>query len=204
MMLEFAHDISGVVLAGGENKRYGGIPKSKVIIGGKPVISRIIDTISEIFSEIIIVTNTLQEYSSFGDCIIVGDEYLKVGPLGGIHASMKASARKSVFVFAGDMPFLDRTIIMQQIEYFNSSAYDSVIPRVGRFDETLHAIYRNSLFIILEKHLASGEGNAVKDFLKKVKVDYWKLEGSVQINKAFTNINSPSGAEEAENLLKIG
>ena len=41
------------------------------------------------------------------------DEILGAGPLGGIHAAMKASSNDSIFVFAGDMPFLDKDIIIK-------------------------------------------------------------------------------------------
>jgi molybdopterin-guanine dinucleotide biosynthesis protein A len=49
--------ISGVILAGGSNKRFGGITKANVVIDGETIISRIISTISDLFDEIIIVTN---------------------------------------------------------------------------------------------------------------------------------------------------
>ena len=36
--------ISGVILAGGANKRFGGITKATIIIEGEKIISRIIST----------------------------------------------------------------------------------------------------------------------------------------------------------------
>ena len=44
-----AENISGVILAGGENKRFDGINKSNLIIGGSSIISRIVNIISDIF-----------------------------------------------------------------------------------------------------------------------------------------------------------
>ena len=60
--------ISGVILAGGDNKRFGGILKSNTIIGGETIISRITGTVRDLFNEIIIVTNTPAE---FRECIQV-------------------------------------------------------------------------------------------------------------------------------------
>ena len=111
MRTEKAKNISGVILAGGENKRFDGIIKSNIIIRGSSIISRIIDTISDIFEEIIIVTNTPEKFHPFNNCKIVADQFLKAGPLGGIHSAIKASSKESVFIFAGDMPFLDKKII---------------------------------------------------------------------------------------------
>ena len=41
--------------------------KSKIVIGGKTIISRITDTIGDLFSEIIIVTNTPEEFKEFSN-----------------------------------------------------------------------------------------------------------------------------------------
>jgi molybdopterin-guanine dinucleotide biosynthesis protein A len=51
------HNISGVILAGGSNKRFTGMTKANIVIGGKTIISRIMEIIRDIFDEIIIVTN---------------------------------------------------------------------------------------------------------------------------------------------------
>jgi molybdopterin-guanine dinucleotide biosynthesis protein A len=116
--------ISGVILAGGTNKRFGGITKANVVIGGKTIISRMISTISDLFDEIIIVTNNPIEFKDLTQYKIVQDLFLKAGPLGGIHAALNASSEDAIFVFAGDMPFLDKEIISDQINEFNKREYD--------------------------------------------------------------------------------
>jgi molybdopterin-guanine dinucleotide biosynthesis protein A len=194
-------NISGVILAGGENKRFGGIVKSNIEIDGSPIISRILYVISDIFSEIIIVTNTPGEFRYLTGCKIVGDQFLKAGPLGGIHASMKSSSKDSVFIFAGDMPFLDKDIIMRQIDHFSLQTASALIPKINGKEEPLHAIYRNSLMTSLEEYLSEGKNFAVRDFLAGEKVDYFNLEESEKTIKAFTNINTPEGAKEAEIIL---
>ena len=112
-------NISGVVLAGGANSRFGGRNKAKTLIGGGQIILRILYTLRQIFDEIIIVTNTPDEYGQLEGVKIARDHFLKVGPLGGIHASMKVSSKEAVFIFAGDMPFLNRDLIISFI--FRSS-----------------------------------------------------------------------------------
>ena len=137
--------ISGVILAGGSNKRFGGITKANVVIEEETIISRIISAIGGLFDEIIIVTNTPEEFREFIQCKIVKDQYLKAGPLGGIHAALKESSENAIFVFAGDMPFLDKNIITDQINEFNKNEYDVLIPSINQFIEPLHAIYRKSV-----------------------------------------------------------
>jgi molybdopterin-guanine dinucleotide biosynthesis protein A len=184
--------ISGVILAGGANKRFGGITKATIIIDGEKIINRMIGTISNLFEELIIVTNTPKEFQAFRECKIIEDQYKEAGPLGGIHAALKSASADSIFVFAGDMPFLDKKIISDQIDEFNRNNYDVIIPRVGELIEPLHAIYRKSVIEDLERFLSGGHNRAVRDFLAELKTGYFQINETETSIKAFTNINLPS------------
>ena len=187
-----ANRISGVILAGGSNKRFGGITKANIVIDGETIISRIISTISDLFVEIIIVTNKPEEFQEFIQYKIVEDQYLKTGPLGGIHAALKISSEDSIFVFAGDMPFLNKEIISDQISEFNKREHDVLIPEIDQFIEPLHAIYRKSTLNHLERFLSEGKSRAVRDFLSEVNVGYLQMTKNEKTKIAFANINSPS------------
>jgi molybdopterin-guanine dinucleotide biosynthesis protein A len=187
-----ANRISGVILAGGSNKRFGGITKANVVIDGETIISRIISTISDLFVKIIIVTNMPEEFQEFIQYKIVEDQYLKAGPLGGIHAALKASSEDAIFVFAGDMPFLDKEIISDQINEFSKEQHEVLIPEVDQFIEPLHAIYRKSVLNHLERFLSEGKSRAVRDFLREVNVGYLQMPKTEGTKIAFANINSPS------------
>ena len=187
-----AKRISGVILVGGSNKRFGGKTKANVVINGETIISRIISTISDLFVEIIIVTNKPEEFQEFIQYKIVKDQYLKAGPLGGIHAALKASSEDAIFVFAGDMPFLDKEIISDQINEFSKRQHDVLIPEVNQFIEPLHAIYRKSVLNHLERFLLEGKSRAVRDFLSEVNVGYLQMTKNEKTEIAFVNINSPS------------
>ena len=59
------NNISGVILAGGSSRRFHGITKTKIEINGKSIIARIFDTVRDLFNEIIIVTNSPDEFKEF-------------------------------------------------------------------------------------------------------------------------------------------
>jgi molybdopterin-guanine dinucleotide biosynthesis protein A len=188
--------ISGVLLAGGSNKRFGGITKANVVIGGKSIISRILSIVSDLFEEIIIVTNKPEEFREFIQYRIVKDLFQKAGPLGGIHAALKATSADAIFVFAADMPFLDKKIISDQINEFNRRHHDVLIPEVGQFIEPLHAIYRKSVLNDLERFLSERKSKAVRDFLREVSVGYFQLQETEESKRAFVNINSPTDLDK--------
>lgn len=197
-----ANKISGVILAGGTNSRFNGITKANVVIGGKTIIDRIIETIGGFFTEIIIVTNTPQEFDKYAHLKIVPDTFLNTGPLGGIHAALKASDN-NVFVFAGDMPMLNSNIITGLIDSYTSQKYEVMIPSIGNNIEPLHSIYNKSVLPKLEEYLSDNTNYAVRDFIKNVNAGYLNLENSEQNRMAFSNINSPEDLLLFERLLSI-
>ena len=197
-------NISGVILAGGASKRFNGIIKTRILIDGKTIISRIIDTIGEIFDEITIVTNAPEEFSEFSNYKIISDQFLNKGPLGGIHSALKVSEKEALFVFAGDMPLLDKEFIIRQIDYYNINKCEVLIPQINRYIEPLHGIYKKTLFRIMEEYLIVNHDYTVSEFLKKVNVRYLQLEESEKTRRAFININSFRDVSIAEKFLKIG
>jgi molybdopterin-guanine dinucleotide biosynthesis protein A len=184
--------ISGAILAGGAGSRFNGRMKPKIVVDGETIISRMISVIKDIFEEIIIVTNNPGEFSDFNYCKIVGDEILNRGPLGGIHAALKASSNDAVFIFAGDMPFPDRKIISGMIETYKGSDCHALIPGVGEYIEPLHSIYSRAITDHLEAYLKSGRSNAVRDYTELINAEILQFENTERIKKAFTNINSLS------------
>lgn len=181
-----------MILAGGSGTRFGGIQKARLKIGGKTIISRIIETIGDLFPEIIIVTNTPSEFSDCSGCKITGDYFLEQGPLAGIHAALKTSSFDAVFVFAGDMPFLNKEIVRKQIDAFNGSDFEIFTPKIGDLVEPLHSVFRKSILDDLEIYLSEHHERSTRDFIAGKNTGYLKLEDSPETKRAFSNINSPS------------
>ncbi len=185
------NDISGVILAGGASKRFGGLTKANIEVGGKTIISRILEVITPMFGEIIIVTNTPKEFPSLSDQIIVGDSFLSTGPLGGIHAAISASSAKAVFVIAGDMPLIDMDIVKSQAARYMEKDCDILIPLIGDFIEPLHSVYNCSLLPVLESYLENRKNLAVREFIRLARVEYISFDPSEKNIAAFSNINTP-------------
>jgi molybdopterin-guanine dinucleotide biosynthesis protein A len=193
-------NLTAVILAGGASTRFNGRIKAKIVIDGKTIISRILDTLGEIFDDMIIVTNDPEEFIEYNHCKIIGDLFLNKGPLGGIHAAMKASGRDALFVVAGDMPLLDKNIITLQTEFFINNKCDILIPQINNNIEPLHGIYNRSLVGILEAYLQQSDNYAIREFLKLADVRYLLIEDSVRARNAFININSPDDILAARKL----
>ena len=193
-------DITGVILAGGANKRFGGITKATVMVGGKTIIKRMTDVLDKLFEDIIIVTNTPEEFSEYKKYKIVNDIITKAGPLGGIDAAIENTFNRAVFIFAGDMPFLNTKVIELLINNYKKGEFDAVVPRIGTFIEPLHAIYNVSAGESLKAFLTTAENHSAQNFLKKLNVNYIEMENTAELKSAFTNINTPDDLSYFENI----
>jgi molybdopterin-guanine dinucleotide biosynthesis protein A len=187
-------NISGVILAGGSNNRFGGTLKAKILIDGQRIIDRALETLREIFDEIIIITNTPSEFNDINDCKIAEDYIKNKGPLGGIHAAMKKSSKEAIFVFAGDMPFLSGKLIIKQAGSYYHTLPEAFVPEHDNNIEPLHGIYSCRMMTKLEEHLNNTDDLNIRRFLEKINVVYYKPGNRRLYLKAFTNINTPSEA----------
>lgn len=194
--------ISAAILAGGEAKRLGGVTKSRMMVQGEYIISRMIRVLEDIFEEIIIITNSAEEFREFKNCRTAGDIFLKRGPLGGIHAALHNSIKNDVFVFAGDMPFLSRRIIGDQIEQYFESRSEALVPVIGNNIEPLHALYNITMLGTLTSYLRDATDYSVRDFLEKLNVNYMQIKDDEESRLAFTNINTPGDLSSVQGKMQ--
>lgn len=192
-------DISGVILAGGANKRFGGITKSTMLLNGKSIMRRMSDVLERIFEEIIIVTNTPDEFKEFNTHIIVKDIITGMGPLGGLYSGLKASSKGSVFIFAGDMPFIEKELISEMISEFINEDLDAMVPCIDKHPEPLHSIYRKTIEDHLKHFICENDKLSVRNFLSSIKVKYRELPDTKDNRLIFANINTPEDLAFFEN-----
>jgi len=154
-------DISGVILAGGQSKRFGS-NKSFALFHGISFIKRVEQVMRPLFSDLLMVTNTPEVYKSPSYTVIT-DDIPHQGPLGGIVTALRKAKHERIFVVACDMPLLDANDIVQIIDAGNG--YDAVIPQHGERREYLLALYSRRLLNPMDLALRSGQ-RSLKGFFK--------------------------------------
>jgi molybdenum cofactor guanylyltransferase len=189
------------ILSGGAAKRFGGLTKSKIIVGGKTVMKRILDTIHGMFDEIVIVTNSPGEFEEY-NCTLVPDLITGIGPLGGIHAALRSTGGEAVFVLAGDMPLLNSDLIARQLIFFEKGKFDIVTPRSGSYLEPLHSVYSAAVADLIEESISKDKIHAVYDLFSLVNAGYYEHSDPEEARIAFTNINSPGDVDKVEAILR--
>jgi len=183
------NDMTGIILAGGKSRRMGE-DKSFILFLGRPLIEVLIDKISPLFKDLIIVTNKpylYQKYNVRTERGIVKDR----GPLAGIHAGLVSSKDRYNFIFACDMPFLNQDLIKYMLKEIDG--YDVVIPEYEGRLQPLCAIYSKQCIEPIENEL-SRNNLKIRDFLQYVKVrviDEKEISRFISSQPFFANINTP-------------
>ena len=145
-------DTTGVILAGGKSSRFGE-NKAFAPFQGVPVINRVIDVMKKSFSDILIVTNTPDQYGGLG-LPVVKDITPDQGPLGGIVTALQHTLNDRIFVVGCDMPVLDAATIQKIIAAAGDA--EAVIPTHDGIREYLMALYSRRLLPRLSSCLAEG------------------------------------------------
>ncbi|MDA3912144.1 MAG: molybdenum cofactor guanylyltransferase [Bacteroidales bacterium] len=144
-------EFSIAILAGGQNRRFGGKIKSFIEIDGQTIIQRQLNVLKTLSEEICIVTNSPKYFKACG-IKTVSDIFPEKGPLAGIHAALKTVSTEWLFVLAGDLP----NINTNEIRYLHKHLKKPVVmaEALGRI-QTLHAFYHIDLIPEIENKLQS-------------------------------------------------
>lgn len=193
--------MTSIILAGGKSSRLGR-NKAFQVVNGKSLIQRVIDRLTMLSTEIIIVTangEAIPCYSTV-ETKTVADIYPEKGPLVGIYSGLIASSSSRSIVVGCDTPFLSTGLL----EYMTriDSTFDVVVPRISNKLEPLCAVYSNNCSGPIQKLLEQNELRIDKLF-SMVKVKY--VEEDV-VNRfdpghlSFFNINSQPDLDRARKL----
>jgi molybdenum cofactor guanylyltransferase len=190
-------DFAAVILTGGSGSRMGGIDKQLIEIEGQTIISRTLNVIRPLFTEIIISGKEVDGLSD-KNITFVSDRFPGRGPLAGIESALSASKAPYLFVFAGDMPWLSSELICNQIAYMIADPCDILVPRLGNDIEPLHAIISKRVSSLLTEYLEKEEGNAVRRFYYRTSLKFFDVALPLPGTDPFTNINHPEDLENSK------
>lgn len=144
--------LSGAVIAGGKSSRLG-INKALLPFQGKPVIKRMLETLSPLVSSIKIIANNPADYYAL-HTETVPDIRPGCGPLSGIHAALTLSSTEYVLVVSCDMPLLTAETLKPLLREY--PGHDITMYK-HRLFEPLCAIYRRTCLPALEELMDHGE-----------------------------------------------
>lgn len=196
-------DCSGIILAGGKNRRFPGKAKTLRTVGDQVILKRIHQVFSDLFKEVIVVVNQPGLFAGW-DMNIVTDIYPDGCALAGLHAGLFYSENNYAFVSACDTPFVDPQVI-RKLAGKISSGKEVIIPRTNEGFEPLAAVYSKACIPKIEAKLDNKEYK-IQGFFNRRRVLEVPVKELVKIDPDLDfifNVNTPEDLETARKIDRI-
>ena len=192
------------MLAGGAARRYGGIPKGLLTVGGRRILDRVVDAVQAVTgTPPLLIANASDAAAWRSDLKALADARPGLGTLGGIYTAVTA-APGPVLCVAWDMPFVPEALLRVLSDRMATGSYDAVLPESSgrRGLEPLCAIYGPACAPAIARRLDQGDLMAIS-FHADVRVGIVPLAEVRRFgdpDELFFNVNTPDDLARAEAL----
>ncbi len=192
---------SAIVLVGGDARRAGGLEKYFFRYRGRTFIERLIETLSGIVGEVVLVArdpDQCRRFSHIGGISCVADIRRGAGPIGGVYTGIRYAKGDVIFVTACDMPCISGAVVEYLFSLING--YEAVVPcwDGGRL-EPLHAVYRRDA---VASYFEREEGHSLRGMVQALHTRYVHIGEIRRLDpglSSFININRPEDLRLLEN-----
>lgn len=192
------------MLAGGAASRYGGRPKGLLEVGGRRILDRVVEAVTEaVGAPPLLVANAPDAPTWRPDLRCLADVRAGAGSLGGIYTAVCAGPGP-VLCVAWDMPFLSAPLL--RILVAESAGFDAFMPESDgrRGVEPLCAVYGPACRAAIEHALDRGDLRAIAfhDAVRTGTLSLERVRSCGDPATLFFNINRPEDLERAEALWR--
>lgn len=194
---------SAIILAGGKSMRMG-FDKQFLKLENKSNVELLIEKLSPLFSDFIIVTNKPNEYDDkkikYEKIKLVSDEIKDKGPLSGIHIGLKESKSKYAYLIACDMPIVNLDYIRYMMALLKIKESDAVVTEDRIGIEPFNAFYSRDLYKAIELYLNSDKRD-IKTLLQTLNTTYIPYKKALKMSpdwSMFLNLNTKEDLEKYE------
>jgi molybdopterin-guanine dinucleotide biosynthesis protein A len=180
-------EVTGVVLAGGQGSRMGGVDKGLQPFRGKPMVAHVIERLAPQVGELLINANRNPEaYARFGHRVVADEIEGFAGPLAGFERGLAHARGNLVMTVPCDSPFLPLDLVERLRSALERETAQLAVAKTGDQAHPVFSLMRRDAHSSLRDFLASGQR----------KIDKWY--GALRVVEvsfddeadAFLNINT--------------
>jgi len=194
-------DITGLILAGGQAQRMGGIDKGLIPFHEKPLIESAIAKLKPQVQTIVINANrNITKYAGYGYPVIMDETPDFSGPLAGFSVGLKACKTPYLLTAPCDSPLLPNNLAQNLIAEMERGDFQLVYASSKEADGK---VWAQPVFCLMRANLQ----DSLASFLLKgdLKIDRWfkELRSSTVIfddPQVFANVNTPEELKSLEEL----
>ena len=187
--------VTGLILAGGEARRFGGQDKGLADYRGRAMLWSAIELHQALLDKIIINANrNLELYSEFGYPVMPDPDRDFKGPLAGMLAGLQYADTELVYVTPCDMPKLSIDVLARMYDALGTSSADLAVASVAKRMEPV--------VLLMKKDMA----NSIRCYLDDSgrRTGNWVMQQNIELvtfddhPEWFVNINTPEDKRDVE------
>ena len=191
-------DITGVVLAGGEGRRMGGVDKGLEPLAGQPMAAHALAALRGQCATVLINANrNLPAYAALG-CPVVADSIGEFfGPLAGMSSAMAEVATPLTLFVPCDSPLLAADLGARLWAGKQAAGAEIAVARDAERYHPVFTLMDTALAASARAYLQSGERRIDRWFAQH----HWVQVDCSAVADSFININSPQERSALEARL---
>jgi len=176
-----------------------GTDKAFVTLEGRTLLARALDLAHSVTPDVRIVGDPAK-FAAFAPAI--EDIFPNCGPLGGIHAALRASSAELSLIVAVDIPFLSTDLLCYLVERARNSPAAVTVPNCGGRNQPLCAVYRIAFADAAERALRLGHYKIDALFADELTqmIGEDDLKGKGFSAEMFRNLNTPEDLAQLRSI----
>jgi molybdopterin-guanine dinucleotide biosynthesis protein A len=180
-------EVTGVVLAGGQGSRMGGVDKGLQPFRGKPMAAHAIERLLPQVDELLINANrNVEAYAAFGHRVVADEIEGFAGPLAGFERGLAHAAGAFVVTVPCDSPFLPHDLVARLRTALESEGAQIAVAKTGEQAHPVFCLMRRGVHESLKQFLSSGQ-RKIDRWYSQLKVVEVPFDDEAD---AFLNINT--------------
>ena len=187
--------VTGVVLAGGQGSRMGGVDKGLQPFRGKPMVAHVLERLAPQVDEILINANrNVDAYGAFGHRVVPDSITGFAGPLAGFERGLDYASHDLVATVPCDSPFLPADLVARLRDALMAASAELAVAKTGDQAHPVFCLMRRPVHASLRQFLGSGQ-RKIDRWYAALKVVEVPFDDEAQ---AFMNINTRAELSDAE------
>lgn len=179
--------ITGVILAGGQGRRMGGVDKGLQVLRGRPMVQWVIERFAPQVDEVLVNANqNLETYAGFGYRVIPDRIGGFAGPLAGLQRGLAEARHNLVATVPCDSPFLPHDLIARLYSAVAQHGAEVAVAKTGNQPHPVFCLCRKRVLPGLTAFLAGG-GRKIDAWYATLQVAEVPFDDEAA---AFSNINT--------------
>ena len=179
--------ITGLILAGGQGRRMGGVDKGLQIFRGKRLVDHVYERLAPQVGGIIVNANQNHDaYRTFGVRVVSDAIGGFAGPLAGLHAGLSVSRRPYLVTAPCDSPLLPADLVARLFAGIEDAGAEIAVAKTGKWLQPVFCLVRSGVRDQLTEFLKGG-GRKVDAWYATLRMSEVLFDDE---EDAFSNINT--------------